>query len=258
MNNRIRSLTRTPTIPSRLSFEDESRKLLSEATGFDASSFPRDDTVFLYAFKAKIHKCIPAAGYSASFSLTDTEVCDQEIHYRVRVLQRNGQCAWSSPIWFMPERRKTLMELLEITDHTAGEKPGGSFAPLLENGRHGERESIAVYDEYGAVRMIRTNEWKYVHRYRLGCNQLFNLIEDPDEERNLATIPKFGKIMKELRILMEDWFLEYSDPEMDGRKERVTGRGQLAPIGSQATDDARFADDWKHLSSISPSFPISL
>ena len=155
---------------------------------------------------------------------------------------------------FMP----SLMELLEITDHTAGEKPGRSFAPLLENGRHGERESIAVYDEYGAVRMIRTNEWKYVHRYRLGCNQLFNLIEDPDEERNLATIPKFGKIMKELRILMEDWFLEYSDPEMDGRKERVTGRGQLAAIGSQATDDARFADDWKYLSSISPSFPISL
>jgi hypothetical protein len=85
-----------------LSFEDESGQILSEATSVGASGFPRDDTVFLYAFKVKIHKCIPAAGYSASFSLTDTEKFRKGIHYRVRVLQRNGQSAWSSPIWFNP------------------------------------------------------------------------------------------------------------------------------------------------------------
>ena len=85
-----------------LSFEDESRRLLRKATGVDPSAFPRDDTVFLYAFKVKIHKCIPEAGYRASFSLTDTEDFPQGVHYRIRVLQRNGQCAWSSPIWFNP------------------------------------------------------------------------------------------------------------------------------------------------------------
>ena len=144
---------------------------------------------------------------------------------------------------FMP----TLMDLLGIMDHRSEEKPGRSFAQLLTHGRSEDRESVAVYDEYGAVRMIRTEEWKYVHRSRDGSDELFNMTEDPGEERNLATNPEFNNIQKDLRILMEDWFQRYSDPEMDGRKELVTGRGQLAAIRSQAAPGARFADDWKYV-----------
>ncbi len=39
-----------------------------------------------------------------------------------------------------------------------------------------------VFDEYGLVRMIRTREWKYVHRYPYGPHELYDLTRDPDEE----------------------------------------------------------------------------
>ena len=57
------------------------------------------------AYKAKIHRAIPEAGYTATFELADDQPIDREVHYRVRVEQRNGQRAWSSPIWVRPHSR---------------------------------------------------------------------------------------------------------------------------------------------------------
>jgi hypothetical protein len=51
------------------------------------------------AYKAKLHRAVPEAGFTAEYGLEDDEPFDGEIHYRVRVEQRNGQRAWSSPIW---------------------------------------------------------------------------------------------------------------------------------------------------------------
>lgn len=49
--------------------------------------------------KAKVHRAIPEAGYVAGMEWEDDEPLEGETHYRVRVEQRNGQRAWSSPIW---------------------------------------------------------------------------------------------------------------------------------------------------------------
>ena len=86
-----------------ISFEEDSGAMIRQATGFGPGNFPRIDTEYLYAFKVKIHRCQPESAYVASLSFVDDEVLDGEIHYRARVLQRNGQCAWSSPVWFRPE-----------------------------------------------------------------------------------------------------------------------------------------------------------
>ena len=48
-----------------------------------------------------------------------------------------------------------------------------------------EWENVVVYDEYGPVRMVRTKEWKYVHRYPYGPHELYDLVNDPDEKHNL-------------------------------------------------------------------------
>jgi hypothetical protein len=51
------------------------------------------------ACKAKVHRAVPEDGYTASLAYDDDEPLSSNTHYRVRVEQRNGQRAWSSPIW---------------------------------------------------------------------------------------------------------------------------------------------------------------
>jgi hypothetical protein len=55
------------------------------------------------AYKAKVHRAIPEAGYTARMEFQDDEPLQGEANYRVRVEQRNGQRAWSSPIWVAPQ-----------------------------------------------------------------------------------------------------------------------------------------------------------
>ncbi len=80
---------------------DECRKMLAEHAGLDPKDAAREDVYNWLAYKCKIHRAIPEAGFTASMEFTDDEpIADgEEIHYRVRVEQRNGQRAWSSPIW---------------------------------------------------------------------------------------------------------------------------------------------------------------
>ena len=61
-----------------------------------------------------------------------------------------------------------------------------------------------VYDEYGPVRMIRTKEWKYVHRYPYGKNELYDLKEDPQEENNLYGQERYEEVILDLRNVWKD------------------------------------------------------
>jgi hypothetical protein len=44
-------------------------------------------------------RAVPAAEYRCAFSLEHQPATGQRDWYTVRVRQRNGQWAWSSPIW---------------------------------------------------------------------------------------------------------------------------------------------------------------
>ena len=87
------------------------------------------------------------------------------------------------------------------------ELPGKSFLDLLRGEQRAEKEqTVVVYDEYGPVRMIRTKEWKYVHRYPYGPHELYDLVHDPNEEQNLVTDAAYAEKIVELRGHLEDWF----------------------------------------------------
>jgi hypothetical protein len=73
--------------------------MLHERYGLEPGSHEREDPYYHMAYKAKLHRAIPEAGYQAEFVVEDDETITGETHYRVRVEQRNGQRAWSSPIW---------------------------------------------------------------------------------------------------------------------------------------------------------------
>jgi len=113
---------------------------------------------------------------------------------------------------FMP----TLLEYLGLPVPDAENLPGKSFLPLLLDQPMKEWRNIVIFDEYGPVRMIRTKEWKYVHRYPKGPNELYDLVNDSDERRNLVDEPSQKKRIEELKAEMEAWFARYVDPTRDG------------------------------------------
>lgn len=85
-------------------YREDCIRALEEKGGIPAGSPEREDVYYLMAYKAKVHRAIPEAGYTARLDFEDDEPLDAEANYRVRVEQRNGQRAWSSPIWVAPAR----------------------------------------------------------------------------------------------------------------------------------------------------------
>jgi len=83
-------------------FRDECVGLLA-GRGVPPGSPERMDPYHHYAFKVKLHRAVPEAGYAAEWEHVDDAPLAGEANYRVRVEQRNAQRAWSSPIWVRPE-----------------------------------------------------------------------------------------------------------------------------------------------------------
>jgi len=125
----------------------------------------------------------------------------------------------------------TLLGYLDLPLPDGRNLPGRSFLPALEGRPFQEHESVVVYDEYGPVRMIRTREWKYVHRHAYGPHDLYNLVSDPDERRNLADDPAQAGRIQELRGMMDGWFARYVDPRRDGLTQNGEEWGQTQRPG---------------------------
>jgi arylsulfatase A-like enzyme len=143
---------------------------------------------------------------------------------------------------FMP----TLLDYLGLENPEADRLPGRSFAMLLSGESDDGDEHVVVYDEYGPVRMVRTREWKYVHRYPYGPHELYDLVNDPGERINLladdrgfgASDAEVAARVADLKGRLENWFVRYVDPALDGTHEPVTGRGQIhlaGPAGGGAS-----------------------
>jgi hypothetical protein len=110
----LNGLTETGTVTAfargsrELWYRDECVRMLEEASGLAPGSPERDDLYHHVAFKAKLHRAIPAAGYTANWEWVDDTPLAQPAHYRVRVEQRNAQRAWSSPVWVVPGRMRAM------------------------------------------------------------------------------------------------------------------------------------------------------
>ncbi|MGY8993829.1 MAG: sulfatase-like hydrolase/transferase [Rhodospirillales bacterium] len=113
----------------------------------------------------------------------------------------------------------------------AGERPGKSFSSILHGEPTGADRPVVVLDEYGPTRMIRTDSLKYVHRYPDGPYELYDLVNDPEETKNAFDNPKFSDAIVAMRAQLQAWFERYTEPDRDGTKQAVTGRGQLDLIG---------------------------
>jgi arylsulfatase A-like enzyme len=136
----------------------------------------------------------------------------------------------------------TLIDYLGIRYDAGRDKPGRSFRPLLDGKGSLPDEPIVVYDEYGPVRMLRTLDWKYVHRHPDGPHELFDLRADAGERRNLIDEPSTAGTAAALRARLEAWFATYVDPRRDGLDKGVTGCGQLGLVENGTPQQPMFAD----------------
>lgn len=136
---------------------------------------------------------------------------------------------------------QTLQELLELDGELDENLPGRSFAPVLLRGEERD-EHVVILDEYGNSRMIRTKEWKYIHRYPYGPNELYDLVNDPEEKNNLVSLPECDHIRQELLDHLQKWYIQYADPAVDGTREAVTGFGQLRKPGIYSEGKLVYAD----------------
>ncbi|NOU86002.1 sulfatase-like hydrolase/transferase [Paenibacillus sp. LMG 31460] len=134
----------------------------------------------------------------------------------------------------------TLLDYVGLSNPEKGRLPGRSFDELLRGEAGAGREDIVIYDEYGPVRMIRTRDWKYVHRYPYGPHELYDLRKDPDEDANRIDDDECQEMLESLRYRLGEWFGKYVIPEKDGRTAPVTGFGQLSPVAPGVTEGGAF------------------
>lgn len=137
--------------------------------------------------------------------------------------------AMASQYDFMP----TLLDYLNLPDPNDDMSPGSSFVPALTGNTNDAKDRIVVFDEYGPVRMIRTQEWKYVHRYPYGPHELYDLVNDPDERLNLIDEKSRKALIRDMRRQMGEWFDRYVVPRLDGARCPVAGTGQVTKIENE-------------------------
>jgi arylsulfatase A-like enzyme len=134
---------------------------------------------------------------------------------------------------FLPTVLETL-HLPPLEPAEAATLPGKSFAQLLQRGDSGggrvgddddDDAEAVVYDEYGAVRMIRTTNWKYIQE-GAAPRELYHLAADPEETTSLVDDASAGGKLAELQGRLADWFEKHVDPAHDGLHLPVTGSGQ--------------------------------
>ena len=161
----------------------------------------------------------------------------------VRIPQARVTEAMVSQYDFMP----ALLDYLGLEIPEDSMRPGQSFLPALLGETNDAQEAVVIFDEYGPVRMIRTPEWKYVHRYPYGPHELYDLVNDPDERKNLEAEKSKQGLVKEMRQQLASWFSRYVLPERDGARFQVTGLGQAAKIESTFCGEGAFhpvPEDW--------------
>ena len=137
---------------------------------------------------------------------------------------------------------QTLLDYVGVANPPGVQLAGRSFASLLGGESSAGHEHVVVFDEYGPVRMVRTQNCKYIHRYPYGPNELYDLRNDPREESNLDGSAEWRNTKHQMRRRLVEWFLRYAAPDRDGSGEPVTGSGQVGPCGRGAHGQCAFSE----------------
>ncbi|MEM7369644.1 MAG: sulfatase [Bacteroidota bacterium] len=125
----------------------------------------------------------------------------------------------------------TILDLLDIPLKPNQHMDGVSLRPVLEGNSLSERALFWHYPHYGnqggePSSIMRDGEWKLIHYYEDGRDELYNLKSDPGEQTNVAE--QHSDILKQMRPQLDAWlvdmdaWLPQADPEYNDQlaKER--------------------------------------
>ena len=82
---------------------------------------------------------------------------------------------------------KTLLNYLGICESAEENLPGRDFSPPLFGQALNNEDTVYILEECGPTRMIRSRNWKYVHRFLNGPTEFYDLVRDPEETVNMVT-----------------------------------------------------------------------
>ncbi len=91
--------------------------------------------------------------------------------------------------------------------------PGRSYADVLR-GKPVDWDDV-VFFEFENTRAIRTPEWKYIHRFPDGPDELYDLKNDSGERKNLIDQMNQAATQRDLRKRLDEFFDRYADPKYD-------------------------------------------
>jgi uncharacterized sulfatase len=112
----------------------------------------------------------------------------------------------------------TVLGMLGLAPPRDWKPEGIDFSPLLRGQKVPEREALfGQYDLHNGglayMRMIRTSEWKLVrHHFANSLDELYNLKEDPTENRNLYENSEFQNVRDRLQKKLTAWQRSIDDP----------------------------------------------
>jgi arylsulfatase A-like enzyme len=98
--------------------------------------------------------------------------------------------------------------------------------------------------EQEETRAIRTSEWLFMKRIENTeydfQPELYDLVNDPDERKNLAQDPKYAEVVAELSTRLDEFFTKYADPRWDLWKGGVVKSNSTRPFLWKEV----WGDDW--------------
>lgn len=122
----------------------------------------------------------------------------------------------------------TILELTGEELNTREHNDGVSLVPVLKGDTIADRPLIWHYPHYGnqggePSSIVRLGEWKLIHYYEDGREELYNLVNDPEESNDLGG--KNPQLKEKLGVVLFDYLEEAGakfpkpDPEYDAKKE---------------------------------------
>lgn len=123
----------------------------------------------------------------------------------------------------------TILELVGLSSKSKSQIDGKSIVPVLEGKSIEERPLYWHYPHYGnqggrPVSIIRQGDYKLIHFWEDGRNELYNLVEDIHEDNNIAEheLKKTAILSTSLMRWLESVDAKYpsSDPLYDSIKEQ--------------------------------------
>ena len=78
-------------------------------------------------------------------------------------------------------------------------------------GRRALMQSLRWREAEGRRKMVRTREWKYVHDPLEDADELYDLVNDPWELRNVVENPAHGEVLADMRLRLADWSIVTED-----------------------------------------------